>query len=147
MFHAPPCPSTYENKSKYKHKHKHKYQHKYKYKYTHKSFIYKSLYNHANIHNILKKTYVYIYSCYPCSNFFLKNMTPLAVGVSESMVHPAPPNSPDAKSALYSNNNHTCPNSVCIRLPDSQILWILRFSERLLETHHLYRGQSGRSRL
>ena len=54
--------------------------------------------------------------------------------------------STNAKAILYSHNSKTCPNSACLRLPDSQILWFLRFSERLLEPDYLYRGQSGRSR-
>ena len=39
------------------------------------------------------------------------------------------------------------PNSACLRLPDSQIIWILRSSERLIEPDYLYRGQSARSGL
>ena len=49
--------------------------------------------------------------------------TPLAVGVSESMVHPVLPNSPNAETALYSHNfqiAQTAPVS------DSQILRISR---------------------
>ena len=72
---------------------------------------------------------------------------PSRLGVSESTVHPVPPNSPNAHIALYSHNSQTCPNSACLRFPVSQIVWILRFSERLLEPDHLYRGRSARFRL
>ena len=52
--------------------------------------------------------------------------TPLAVGVSKSMVHLVPPNSPDGQAALYSQLPDL-PNSACLRLPDPQVLRILRF--------------------
>ena len=64
---------------------------------------------------------------------------PFRLGVSELMVHPVPLNS------LFSQLPDS-PNSACLRLPDYQILWILRFSERLIEPDYLYRGRSGRSR-
>ena len=46
----------------------------------------------------------------------------------------------------YTLTTPDSPNSACIRLRDCQILWILKFSERLFEPDYLYRGQSGRSK-
>ena len=56
------------------------------------------------------------------------------------MVHLVPPTSPNAQTAVYSHNSQTCSNGACLRLTDSQLLWILSFSERLLGPDYLCKG-------
>ncbi len=62
-------------------------------------------------------------------HLFQNSEDPSRLGVSEFMVRPVPPNFPNDKTDLFSHNSQTCPNSACLRLPDSQSLWILRFSD------------------
>ena len=71
------------------------------------------------------------------STCFFISADPLALGVSESMVHPVPPNS------------HNAPTAQILRFSDSQILRFVRFlrffrysrfsrfSERLIELDYL----------
>ena len=70
---------------------------------------------------------IYIFVCFIC---LISPPTPLAVGVSELMVHPVLPNYPNAQTALILSQLPDSPNSPILRLPDSQTHWILRASVR-----------------